>query len=350
MSGTSLDGIDAALLDTDGEGAIQGRDFLSESYDDEFAGRLRGILGRTEPDPETREVERELTLRHAGLVERLLAAAGVGADAVRVVGFHGHTIHHAPDTGFTWQIGDGPLLAREMGIDVVFDLRAADMEGGGEGAPLAPIFHAALAADLDPPTAVLNIGGVANLTWIGGDGELIAFDTGPGNALIDDWTRRRTGEGFDKDGALAKAGRVDRTVLAQLLMHPYFDRAPPKSLDRNEFDSAPVEGLSAKDGAATLVAFTASAIAKARDHMPTSPSRWLVSGGGRRNPAIMTALRDELAVPVAPIEDIGWNGDAVEAQAFAYFAVRRLRDLPISFPGTTGVNVPTIGGNIARTD
>ena len=350
MSGTSLDGVDAALIETDGERVFERLGYHFLPYAPDFAMRLRGILGRSEPDAETRAIERDLTMIHAATVKRLLVDSGVRAAAVRVAGFHGHTVHHAPEAGFTWQIGDGALLARETGIPVVCDFRSADMQAGGEGAPLAPVFHAALAAAFERPVAVLNLGGVGNVTYIGEDGRLVAFDTGPGNALIDDWALRHTGKPMDRDGRLARRGTVDPAVLARLMDHPYFRRPAPKSLDRNAFDATPVAPLLVEDGAATLTWFTAAAVAAARDLLPAAPARWIVSGGGRRNPALMDALRDRLGVPVGPIEDVGWDGDAIEAQAFAFLSVRRLRGLPTSFPGTTGVARPTCGGVLHEPD
>jgi anhydro-N-acetylmuramic acid kinase len=219
---------------------------------------------------------------------------------------------------------------------------------GGEGAPLAPVFHAALATGLERPLAVLNIGGVANLTFLGADGALLACDTGPGNGPLDDWAERHLGAPCDRDGALAAAGQTDAAVLARLLAHPYFARAAPKSLDRLAFSAAlaasGLDRLSPADGAATLVAFLAEAVAGTR--LPMPPRRWLVTGGGRHNPAIMAALRVRLAVPVAPAEAAGWDGDALEAQCFALLAVRVQRGLPLSFPGTTGVAQPLPGGRI----
>lgn len=344
MSGTSLDGVDAALIETDGDRVIRPLGYHFRPYAPDFALRLRGVLGRRAPDDETRAIERELTLIHAAALARLLSDCGVRAEIVRVAGFHGHTLHHAPEAGFTWQVGDGALLAREAGIPVVSDFRSADVARGGEGAPLAPVFHAALAATFERPVAVLNLGGVGNVTFIGRDGGLVAFDTGPGNALIDDWALRHTGKPMDRDGALARRGRVDGAVLARLMDNTYFCRRPPKSLDRNAFDASPVEPLLVEDGAATLTRFTAAAVAAARDHLPEAPRRWIVSGGGRRNPALMEDLRALLGVPVEPIEAVGWDGDALEAQAFAFLAVRRLRDLPASYPETTGVARPTVGG------
>ena len=342
MSGTSMDGIDAALIRSDGRARVEPLAALTRPYDAGFRARLRAVLGG---QGEVAGVERELTLRHAEIVKALLSEAAVAAGEVEVIGFHGHTILHAPEEQRTWQIGDGALLAAETGIDVVCDMRARDMTEGGQGAPLASLYHRALAAGLETPLAVLNLGGVGNVTWIGaGEDEILAFDTGPGNAMIDDWVARHTGRGWDTDGALAKSGRVEEGALAALLAHPYFAEVPPKSLDRDDFDPAPLEGLSLADGAATLTAFTARSVAAARAHMPAAPTRWLVTGGGRRNPAVMAALRAALDAPVDPVEAVGWDGDMLEAQAFAYLALRARDGLPLTVPGTTGVARPLSGG------
>lgn len=346
MSGTSLDGVDAALVRTDGIHVLEFGPFRTEPYDAAFRERLRAVLGGK---GDVAGVERDLTEIHAAAVKALLRKAG--QKAADVIGFHGHTILHAPEARRTWQIGDGALLARQTGIDVVHDFRAADVAAGGEGAPLAPVYHAALAAALERPLAVLNIGGVANVTWIDGPPSapnLIAFDTGPGNALVDDWVRRHDGRLYDADGALAASGRVDADALARLLDHDYFGRHPPKSLDRDAFSMAPVAGLSAADGAATLTAFTVQAVARAVSQFPAPPRRWLVTGGGRHNKTLMAALAASVPGTVEPVEAARWNGDGLEAQAFAYLAVRSLRGLPLSFPGTTGVERPMAGGVLRR--
>ncbi len=342
MSGTSRDGIDAALLRSDGEAVVEPVAFLGIPYDPDFRARLADAATGA---ADAAEVERALTERHAAAVEALLAHHGVRREAVRVVGFHGHTLHHDPARRRTWQIGDGALSARLTGIDTVNDFRAADVQAGGQGAPLAPLYHAARTAGLERPLAVLNLGGVGNVTWLGPEAQdILAFDTGPGNALLDDLVLRRTGRSFDEDGALAAAGRVAPDVLAELLNHPFFDLPPPKSLDRDAFDPAPVARLATEDAAATLAAFTAHAVARAVPHLPAPPRRWLVAGGGRRNPVLLDKLRQALEVPVEPVEAVGWNGDAIEAEAFAYLALRSLRGLPLSLPATTGVPAPMPGG------
>ena len=221
--------------------------------------------------------------------------------------------------------------------------RHADVASGGQGAPLAPVFHQALARDLPRPLAVLNLGGVANVTFIAGDA-LLAFDTGPASALLDDWVGRHTGAAFDEDGRIARSGTVDTSVLAALLADPFFDRPPPKSLDRNAFPLTAVEALGLADGGATLAAFTVHSVARAREHLPAAPARWLVGGGGRHNAALLDGLRAALGVAVDPVEAVGWDGDALEAQAFGFLAVRSLHGLPLSLPGTTGVPQPMPGG------
>jgi anhydro-N-acetylmuramic acid kinase len=351
MSGTSLDGVDAAWLETDGEAVGEIGPRLTIPYPDALRAELRALLDRA-----PRLAERGPAADDADVVRAAGRITAVHLEAVRalgrpadLVGFHGQTILHRPERGFTWQIGDAAWLARACGLRVAFDFRSADVAAGGQGAPLAPVFHAALARGLPRPLAVLNIGGVANVTWIGADDRLIACDTGPGNGPLDDWARRHTGLAYDRDGALAAAGMADAAVLARLLAHPYFAQPAPKSLDRLDFSRAlaasGLDALSPADGAATLAAFTAAAVAATA--LPAPPRRWLVCGGGRRNPAIMAALAARLAAPVAPVEDVGWDGDALEAQCFGFLAARVVRGLPLSFPGTTGVPAPWPGGRVA---
>lgn len=342
MSGTSMDGIDAAMIVTDGQRVLEKGPFLTRTYDAAFRQRLRACLGAEAMTDAIASVERDLTLLHAGVVDELMALTG----AVDVIGFHGHTILHRPDMRRTWQIGDGALLARETGVPVVDSLRLDDVAAGGQGAPLVPVYHAALADALGKPLAVLNVGGVANVTFIGRDGTLIAFDTGPGNALIDDLVHTRLGQPMDAEGRLALQGNVDAGILESMLAaHPYFDAPPPKSLDRDDFTTAPVAHLGTEDGVATLTAFTAEAVARARRHLPDVPKQWIVTGGGRLNPALMAALEHSLApASVEPVEVVAWDGDAVEAQAFAFLAVRSLRGLPLTMPGTTGCPTPMTGG------
>ncbi len=345
MSGTSLDGIDVAALTTDGYRRVIAGPALTVAYPGAFRERLRGVLGGEAPSADIAAVEAELTRLHGDAVAEFRARHP--KVAIDLVGFHGHTILHRPAERRTWQIGDGALLARLVGADVVADFRSADIAASGEGAPLAPLYHAALAAEMAKPIAVLNLGGVGNLTWIGDHAEaILAFDTGPGNALIDDWVHRHTGRAADIDGALARAGTASTAHVARFLAHPYFARKPPKSLDRDDFRDAIPEGLGLADGAATLTEMSAAAVAAALRHLPASPREWLVCGGGRRNPALMAALARLLPAPVRPVEAVGWDGDALEAQAFAYLAVRSVLGLPLSLPTTTGAPHPVPGGRL----
>jgi anhydro-N-acetylmuramic acid kinase len=345
MSGTSLDGVDAAWLDTDGVTVAAFGPTLTVPYDRVLRRDLRTILDvaptLAADDPRLVSATERLTCYHVEAVEAL----GCAAD---LIGFHGQTILHQPHRRRTWQIGAAESLARRLGIPVAHDFRSADVAAGGQGAPFAPVYHGALAAGLPKPLAVLNIGGVANVTWIGHDGALLAFDTGPGNGPLDDWVLRHTGRPFDQDGALARSGRVDAQVLARLVAHPYFGLPAPKSLDRLDFAAALAESglasLSAADGAATLAQFTVATIAAAR--FPEPPMRWLVTGGGRLNSTLMDGLRQDLAAPVEPVEAAGWNGDALEAQCFGFLAARVAAGLPLSFPTTTGVPVPMPGGRL----
>lgn len=348
MSGTSLDGIDAALLETDGQEIVRPGPGLTVPYGNEMRALLRGALeaaprvSRDQPVPTSiLEAERRMTEAHAAAAKALLAMVGT-AD---LIGFHGQTILHRPEMGRTWQIGDGALLARLTGIDVINDFRSADVAAGGQGAPLMPLYHAARARQLGraEPLVVVNIGGVAQVTYIWGD-TVLAFDTGPGNAPIDDWMQRHTGSPVDQDGAFAATGNVDEAALAQMLANPYFQRLPPKSLDRMDFGMAAVERLSPADGAATLTAFTAASLARAADHFPREAQSWIVSGGGRHNRTLMAMLTARVGAPVMSADEAGWDGDALEAEGFAYLAMRAKLGLPLSLPTTTGVAQPMTGG------
>lgn len=343
MSGTSLDGeIDVALLQTDGETHVERLDFKPYPYDIAARDKVRACFGLRTRNAAVDEAEALVTDLHIQAVKAL----GQPAD---VIGFHGQSIMHDPSVRFTWQLGDGQRLADETGIDVVAGMRYADVAAGGQGAPLLPLYHRALAHDLEKPLAVLNLGGVANVTWLGkNDEDILAFDCGPANALLDDFIRNRTGAEFDANGALASAGTIDEGLIAQWLSHPYFAKVPPKSLDRNDFKVDDVRALSTEDGAATLTEFTVRAVLKTLDHFPQAPKRWLATGGGRKNKKMMDDLRAALSVPVEPVEVAGWNGDAMEAEGFAYLAVRSLKGLPLSLPTTTGVPTPMPGGVLYR--
>lgn len=344
MSGTSMDGIDAALIETDGERVTAFGPATTTPYADTVRDAIRSALGQAAPDP---AVARALTDAHAACIQAILAQYPEYKDKISIVGLHGHTVLHAPADGLTLQIGDGPRLAAEIGIDVVSDFRSADVAAGGQGAPFAPLYHRALSGGFDGPVVVLNIGGISNITWIGStDTDPVAFDTGPGNALMDDWVSSTTDLPYDLDGRISATGRVDRTTLSRLLDNPYFDAPPPKSLDRLDFSIDAVRHLAAEDGAATLARFTCETIVSNLRHLPAPPTRILVTGGGRKNPTLMAGLATLSGAPVEPVEAVGWDGDAIEAQAFAFLAVRSLRSLPLSVPSTTGVPVPTTGGQL----
>ncbi|MEP0070234.1 anhydro-N-acetylmuramic acid kinase [Pyruvatibacter sp.] len=359
MSGTSMDAVDAAILTTDGHTHVEAGPSLAIPYPralrDRVAGELAGAMALSVPRPLPQNLlalERDITLMQANVVDQLLSEANMSASEIDVIGFHGQTVAHRPDQGWTLQLGDGSLMAAETGIDVVNDFRSADMIAGGEGAPLAPLYHLALAYEMSGhPLAVLNLGGIGNVTWIcPTDGpDPVAFDTGPANSLIDEWALEKIGEPFDHNGALAKAGTVNETVLNTMLTNAYFDRKPPKSLDRLDFSAEAAADLSNADGAATLVAFTVGSVARALEHLPEPPKQWIVVGGGRRNPVLMGELARRLGVRVIAAEEAGWRGDTLEAEAFAYLAVRNLKGLPLSVPTTTGVSEPMTGGTLHKT-
>ena len=363
MSGTSYDGVDVALIETDGEEISSLGPTGYRPYSDQERDLLRRAIAvatnlgdRTERPKILAQVEELVTDMHAEAVEAFLAANGMAASAVGVVGFHGQTVLHRPDRGLTVQIGNGRALATRLGIPVVYDFRAADVAAGGQGAPVVPVFHRALVRQLKRPhpVGVLNLGGVANVTFIDGNVELIAFDTGPGNALIDDFVRMRTGQPRDDDGRTAAAGKVDEDAVARVLKHPFFAKAPPKSLDRNAFrhwamEEGRLTEKSTEDALATLTAVTAASVAHATKVLPRAPAGWLVAGGGTRNPTLMRMLAQRLApVSIETAGAVGWSADALEAQAFAYLAVRTLKGLPLTFPTTTGVPRPLTGGVLVR--
>ncbi|MFN8972141.1 MAG: anhydro-N-acetylmuramic acid kinase [Alphaproteobacteria bacterium] len=393
MSGTSMDGVDAALLYTDGEHIAHPGASLTLPYDEELR---RSTLALMKGAGDKAAIAHALTLRHYEAVEALIQQSGVPRAEIKLIGFHGQTIRHAPHEGITEQIGDAAWLAAKTGIPVVADFRSNDVRHGGQGAPLVPLYHAVHAETLPKPVMVVNIGGVANVTWIGaGQRHILAFDCGPGNALIDDWMRRHTGAAHDEGGAAAARGRVDNARVADFLRDGFFARPAPKSLDRHHFSLDLVAGLSLEDGAATLTAMTAAAIAASVEQVPAPPVQWLITGGGRHNATLMRMLEEVVAsggwqvaggkrkkfglagagftnpdshpqqggsrseqlphhlplvtchlppTNILPVESVGWNGDALEAEAFAYLAVRSVKGLPLTLASTTGVSRPVSGG------
>ncbi|MGB0341881.1 MAG: anhydro-N-acetylmuramic acid kinase [Parvibaculales bacterium] len=354
MSGTSLDGVDMALLESDGGNDARLLAHGFHPYSDQMRLFLRHVLDKAAALGDTAARDRSawpdwLVEAEAMVTQQHIAAlAGFDRQAARLIGFHGQTVLHRPETGLTLQIGDAAGLAKAVGLDVIGDFRQADMAAGGQGAPLAPLFHAALADGLAKPLAVLNLGGIANITCLADGQPAFAFDTGPANALLDDWVNSHTGQAYDIDGQLAASGQIDEAALAVLMAHPFFDQKPPKSLDRLAFSLAPVAALSVADGAATLTAFTAASVARALDFSPQRPARLLLCGGGRHNPVLRDRLANFCNMPVEPCEAVGWHGDSLEAQAFAWLALRSLQGLPLSLPSTTGASAPVSGGRLYR--
>jgi len=360
MSGTSFDGVDVALIETDGDAVVVAGPSGYRPYQDAERRLLRQALteaaamlrDRNDRPGSLAAAEQAVTAAHAEAVTRFLAEHALAPDSIDIVGFHGQTVLHRPERRLTVQIGDAESLARAVALPVISDFRAADVAAGGQGAPLVPVYHRALiqAQQLTGPVAVVNIGGVSNITYIDGSEHLIACDTGPGNALIDDFVHRRLGLPFDEGGRLAAQGTADAQWLAASLRLPFFSAPPPKSLDRNDFAALALgDAVSVADGAATLTAFTAAAIARIVPLLPKAPSAWIVVGGGARNPTLLDMLQDQFApARVVTGDSLGWSSDAVEAQAFAYLAVRALRGLPLSYPTTTGVPEPMPGGVLSR--
>jgi anhydro-N-acetylmuramic acid kinase len=356
MSGTSMDGIDIALIRTDGRDRVERGPFMGVAYEPAFRNRLklaldeaRGLTDRTARPGDLGAIERNLTLRHAVAVNDFLAVNGLSPADIDVIGFHGQTVLHRPNEALTVQLGDGALLAQLTGIAVVHDMRANDMTYGGQGAPLIPVYHAALVQSCEQaaPLVFVNIGGISNLTFIGTQGNIVAYDSGPGNTLIDQWIESHTGGAFDKDGAIASAGTVIPGLADRYLDHSFFSSNQRRSLDRNDFLPPSNADASLADGARTLAYVTAAAILRSARHLPEQPRTLVICGGGRLNPVIMDDLRrlgakEDVAVIVA--EEVGLDGDAMEAEAWAYLAVRSLEGLPLTFPGTTGVTKPVTGG------
>jgi anhydro-N-acetylmuramic acid kinase len=357
MSGTSLDGVDVALIETDGKRVRAFGPSGYRPYTDRERGLLRQALAEAVSLPQRdarpgilREAERAVTLAHAEAVATFTAQNRITCEEIDIVGFHGQTVLHRPERQLTVQIGDASALAKAIHIPVMYDFRAADVAAGGQGAPFVPVYHRALAQSLQRqgPIVVVNIGGVSNVTYIDGD-DLIACDTGPGNALLDDFMHRVMCQRFDCEGRMAAQGVADEAWIARALEHPFFALPPPKSLDRNDFAALTLREMPPADAAATLTAFTAAAIARIVPLLPNVPKSWIISGGGARNLTMMRMLRERLAPATVEAADaLGWSADAIEAQAFGFLAARGMKGLPLSYPATTGVPIPMTGGIIAR--
>lgn len=350
MSGTSLDGVDAAVIETDGVAVLGFGEAAYRPYSPDEQSVLRTALGCWPGEAPVEAASEVIETAHAELLAQFARPD--------LIGFHGQTLAHDPAQGRTHQTGDGRLLAEALGCPVAWDFRSTDIEMGGQGAPLAPAYHHALARKIGAtaPIGFLNLGGVGNITWVdprrdmAEEGALLAFDTGPANAPINDLVYRRRGQRFDDGGQIAAKGEVAAAQLAQFSQHSYFSKIPPKSLDRNDFDALQkaVESLSDADAAATLTACAAAAVMRGMEHLPQAPSAVLVTGGGRKNPVLMKMLAEALECPIAPVEDHGLDGDMLEAQAFGFLAARVALGLPTSFPGTTGVPAAIGGGIVSR--
>jgi anhydro-N-acetylmuramic acid kinase len=357
MSGTSLDGVDVALIETDGRRVTAFGPSGYRPYTESERNLLRQALYEAVDLPQRnarpgclREAERVVTSAHAEAVAAFVAQYRIAFSDIDIVGFHGQTVLHRPERRLTVQIGDAAALAKAIHIPVMHDFRAADVEAGGQGAPFVPVYHRALAQSLERegPIVVVNIGGVSNITYIDGD-TLIACDTGPGNALLDDHMFRTMNQRFDAEGRVAAQGMVDAAWIGRALQQPFFSMPPPKSLDRNDFASLRIGTMPPADGAATLTALTAAAIARIVPLLPKEPKSWIVAGGGARNLTMLRMLRECLApATVQAADTLGWASDAIEAQAFGFLAARGLKGLPLSYPATTGVPIPMTGGVIAR--
>lgn len=338
-----MDAVDVAWLRTDGEQIIEPGPAAEFAYQPAEREAVRSVLGHDRP---SQEAVTAVTDAHIRAIAAFLQINSGLEKRLNLIGFHGQTIFHDPANRSTVQIGDAAAIAAHFGVPVVHDFRTADVAAGGQGAPFAPLYHRALSDGIKRPFCVLNLGGVGNVTWIGEGDEIMAFDTGPANALIDDLMLARAGIAFDKDGAVARSGSADKTKISGFLNQSYFSETPPKSLDRNDFISD-ATGLSLQDSAATLLEFTIESVAAAVSHMPAIPVGWIVTGGGRKNAFLMERLAARLDTPVEPAEAAGWNGDALEAQCFAWLAVRSERGLPLSLPETTGIPEPMTGGRTA---
>lgn len=354
MSGTSMDGIDVAMIETDGLSIERLGPAGFYPYEPADRALIRKALDaatnlsdRSARPPVLAEAEAMVTHRHMCAIDSFLGTCQLDKSTVDLIGFHGQTIIHRPEKRLTVQIGNGAELAAHTGIPVIYDFRAADMAAGGQGAPLVPLFHQALVAraKLEGPVAVLNLGGIANVSYIDLESnELIACDTGPANALIDDFMLKRIGLPMDRNGEHASRGTVNEAILSTLMANQFFEVSPPKSLDRNTFSLPDLSALSTEDGAATLTAFTARSVAKIIPHFPQAPSLWVLCGGGARNPELVRQISACVDAKTLIADEMGWSTDAMEAQAFAFLAVRSSRELPLTLPTTTGVHQLITGG------
>lgn len=338
MSGTSLDGaIDVAMIETDGRGYVKPLRYYEYPYDITVRDKVRACFGKKERDAETEEAEKLVTQLHIEAVKAF-------DEKVDIIGFHGQTITHDPDNGFTWQLGDGEALAKATGTDVIYDMRKKDVLSGGQGAPLLPLYHQALFSDHEKPVAILNLGGVANMTYVGEGDEVIASDCGPASAMMDDFMRKRTGKEFDENGRVASRGNILGNAVDEFLANDFFKKAPPKSLDRDHWSIDLVEYANDEDGMATLMEMTVQGILKYLEYLPQKPTKIYTAGGGAKNKYLIDTLQERTGTRIEKLDVLGWNGDATEAEGFAYLAVRSKEGLNLTLPTTTGSKEPTGGG------
>lgn len=358
MSGTSMDGVDAAEIKSDGLQIFDFGEFISEPYSEELRNKLKKLVSLKDnaSDEFITEVENEVTNFHAEIVNKLLKKANKKPDDIDIIGFHGHTIDHRPQDRFTWQIGNGRALADQTGIDVISNFRKNDVLLGGQGAPLIPLYHKAIIEFPFYPAIIINIGGVANLTYIE-DGGIIAFDTGPGNALMDDYASDKFGKKYDDDGKIARSGKANKKLLSKLLENIYFFRKPPKSLDRDNFqkmvnhylNSDEFQDINPTDILSTLTEFTVESLAiSIENHLPQPAKTIFVCGGGAQNGYLIEKLQERLKTKIFDISSIdkNLNPDAIEAQGFGYLAIRSKIGLPITFASTTGIKMSSATGGV----
>lgn len=349
ISGSSLDGINAAVISTDGIDVFDFGPILDIPYDDELREKLRYFhKNYKNATPEEKQIlEAELTRVHAAVVNDIINSYD---EKIDLIGFHGHTIAHNPAEHFIYHLGDAQSLANTTGIKTVSRFRQADILSGGQGAPLSAVYHQALSADIEKPVAFVDIGGLASITWIGSNGELTAFDAGPGNIAINDWVFKHAGQHMDYNGQLAAMGNVQMPIINQLMRHKFIAKHPPKAADKDTFKDKleHLEGLSLEDGAATATSFVAEVIAYSMAlYLPEQPKTLIVCGGGAKNPTLVRFIRQRYKnTEVKTASEMGWDASAIEAQAFAYLAVRRVNLMPATYPFTTGVSMPCICGEV----
>jgi anhydro-N-acetylmuramic acid kinase len=355
MSGTSSDGIDASIIKSDGENEVHfiGNFFLA--YEENVKIKIRSLKEKinlisdlNKNKLEIATLEREITLLHAKTVDLITKKNKIDKSKIDLIGFHGHTIFHNFAEKKTIQIGDGKLLAQLTNSNVVNNFRENDINNGGQGAPLVPIFHKLLQnkLDLKKPILIVNIGGISNVTYIGQEKEIVSLDTGPGNCLIDKilQLKSKNKKQFDKNGAIAFSGSIDKNILESYLNDPYYDSLPPKSLDINDFSISPLRSLSLEDSVSTLSELTALTIVNSLSFFSVKPKKIILCGGGRKNKYIFERIKQLSNIPTNNIDEYNINGDFIESQAFAYLAIRSFLKKHISFPETTGVSRPSTGG------